>query len=87
MKLHVHENPPRNPPQYCVGEGFNVWVTDVPDDFTDADVQWNIEQWASDGNKVALRALDLMKEHKCSWIAMNRGAHNGYPETRVYLDD
>lgn len=85
MQLHVYENPDMGhgggaDPLSVVGT--NVWVTDVPEDFTDADVKYNIEQWAASGDKVAKRALDLVPGY---WLAYS-GALD-YPRVRVYLDE
>jgi len=71
MTLHLHENRDEN--------DYNLWVDDVPFDFSDSDVKWNVEQLAKEGDRTAKRALSLLPS---AWISMN-GKKEEY---RVYLD-
>jgi len=88
MTLHVYEETVYLPGRDGVWRDVleaNVWCSEVPEDFTDADVLWNVQQWADAGDKVAKRALELEK----SWVHLNAwgGAH-GVQATgiRVYRD-
>ncbi len=56
----------------------SVWVENVPLDFSDSDVQWNVEQMADAGNQTAVLALELTPE---TWISTN-----GRGSVRVYRD-
>lgn len=72
---------------YVVNEDSdtNVWCEDVPTDFTDSDVQWNIEQWRDAGDEVARAALAAIPGY---WIRMNadRGPNGTRPTSRCYRD-
>lgn len=87
MKLHVFNNPPpeRLDRACYTDEGVNVWVTEVPVDFTDADVQYNVEKWAEDGDKVAKLAVELVRKHcKGSWFSGYRPRDS---TRRCYVDE
>ena len=75
MTLKITENDPFVP-------GVSMWVEDVPTDFTDADVRFNVEQWAAKGDRVAQRALALLPGY---WLSYSGGM--GWPRTRVYVDE
>ena len=75
MRLHVFDSPGNT-----TADGVNVWVTEVPDDFTDADVRYNVELLAQAGDATAKRALELVRH----WIDMQ---HPRDSRSRVYLDE
>ncbi len=83
MTLHVFNNPTGD---RTADDGINVWVTEVPADYTDDDVKYNVEKWAADGDKTAQLALDLVKKHgPYGWVDMGRSQRNDRT-VRVYLD-
>lgn len=77
MTLHVYNNPTGD---RTADDGINVWVTEVPADFTDDDVRYNVEKWAKDGDKVAQLALELVEKHG-GWWSFPRNQ-----TVRVYVD-
>ena len=79
MTLHVYNNPTGT---NDTSDGINVWVTDVPPDFTDSDVRYNVEEWAKGGDKVAQLALQIEPGY---WLDMG-GWERKDPTVRVYVD-
>ena len=67
MNIFVHEEE---------GRVVGVWVENVPDDLTDADVRYSVELIADRGDRVAQKALP----HIRVGARPERG-------TRVYKDD
>jgi len=59
------------------GKVEGVWVKEVPEDFSDADVAYSVELLAEKGDRVAQKALPFIR------VSLGRPERG----TRVYKDD
>ena len=78
MKLFVHRE---------FNQVTNVWAEDVPQDFTDEDVRWNVQNWADAGDTVAKMAVEAITGMWISYGLLMHKEPNLRPTVRVYMDE
>jgi hypothetical protein len=75
MELHIRQ---------VAGVVTNLWITNVPEDFSDDDVRYSFQVAADQGDNRARWALESVP----MWLDMRDSSMRKFsPRSRVYLDN